>query len=335
MDIENIRKDFPILQKKRRKWPAKLILKELRQAAIQMKRTPRIEDLARKGRWDLIRASQRKFGTYTNALKKAGLRANLTYWSKDLIVAELKIVYKQCGHTPTYRELRKTRMDLQSAIERHFKKYNNAIKAADLPLNNIRWSQSKVINELQKVSEKINRTPTERDLKSLKLFDLFGAAILWFGSYNNAIIASGLKPNKSFVNDDFWKSWENFVIQSAEALYGKENVKKHFKLPNKSKPDVFIENIGKSIEAKLNISTDYISNDIYNYSPYSNQIEFWHLYGNSNINQKNIKFLNPDCIENILKKLNLKNLLRNFYLLKKGIKPESQTNIDSFGGKNV
>lgn len=314
----------------KKKWSKEKIVLELKKIANEMHRTPRVVDLAQNERWDLVKAATRFFGTYTNAIKQSKLKPNLTYWSRSLIIKELKKIYKQIGHTPTYRELRKIRLDLQAAIERHFKKYNNAIISAGLPLNNIRWSKSKVIKKLQQVARKLGRTPTERDLRALNFFDLFGATVVWFGSYNNAIISAGLKPNESFVKDDLWKSWEKFVIQTAEIIYGKENINKHFQLPNKSRPDIFIENLKKIIEAKINITHDCVNNDIFNYLSYCNELEFWYLYGNGFIKQKNVKFINPSKIENILKKFKQKQLLRNLFLLKKGIKPETLTSINDF-----
>jgi hypothetical protein len=336
MDVNRIREDFPKLNKKR-KWSNRKVLQEIRRISNEMHRTPRVADLALSKRWDLVRASQRIFGTYTNAIKQSGLNPNITYWSKELIIKDLKKLYKQLGHTPTYRELRKIRLDLQSAIQRYFKRYNDAIKAANLPLNNIRWSKIKIINKLQQIANKLGRTPTERDLRTLKLFDLFGAILRWFGSYNNAIISAGLKPNESFVKDKLWKSWEKFVIQTAEVIYGKENIEKHFQLPNKSKPDVLVKSLNKVIEAKMNITTECVNNGIINYFQYSNNLEFWYLYGNGFIKKRNVKFIGPYKIENILKRLKQKQLLRNLYLLKKGIKPETQMNINDFkfGEKHV
>jgi len=317
---------------RKKKWSKKKIIQELKQIANEMHRTPRVVDLARKGRWDLVRASQRFFGTYVNAVKRARLKPNKIYWSKELIIKELRRLYKQFGHTPTYRELRKIRLDLQAAIERHFKKYNNAVTAANLPLNNIRWSKNKIIKQLKNLAKRLGHTPTERELRRMNLCDLFGAIQRHFKSYNRAMESAGLNPNEPFY-DNFWKEWEKFVIKIVKKLYKNEEIMIHQRLENNTRPDIILKSSNKIIEIKLNICTETVENGIKNYLEYCNNLEFWYLRGRKpELVSEKIKFVNPKEIEKLILEINDKILFRRFLLFKKGITPNNQYFIDRYGG---
>jgi|GEM_PF-3406171 len=303
----------------RKRWNKNKIITKLRNISKSICRTPREKDFIKMNEYGVYKAAKRHFGSYTKALKAAGLKPNIKFWSKENIIDEFREITCKLGHVPTYRELVKLkRHDIISAIRRHYKcRYNEVVKACGFHPNNIRWSKNKVRKELIKLYGKLNRTPTEREIR-LKNCDLFGAALRHFGSLNEAVKYAGLETNSSFVENDFWKYWEFFVIKVAKSLHS--DVASHPKLPNKTIPDAMIKSNGIVIEAKLNISQDYILKDIKNYSPFSKQIEFCYLYGKPSILNKKVKFIGPNEIEKKLKAKNQYNLLRELSMLKRGLK---------------
>ncbi|MBN2043338.1 MAG: hypothetical protein JW754_06060 [Candidatus Aenigmarchaeota archaeon] len=303
----------------KKKWNKNKIIRELKNISNSINRTPREKDFIEMKNYGLYKAAKRHFGNYTKAVEAAKLEPNLKFWSKEKIIKELKKIINELGHVPTYRELvKQKRHDIISAIRRHYKcRYNDVVRGCGFQPNNIRWSKEKIKKELIKLQKKINKTPTERELR-IDNCDLFGASIRFFGSLNEAIKQSGLEVNSSFVEDDFWKYWESFVIRSAKSIY--DDFISHPRLPNKKIPDAIIKSKNIMIEAKVNISHEYILNDIINYSPFSKQIEFWYLYGKPSIFKKNVKYVGPKEIEKLLRIKNKVNLIKELNMLKKGIK---------------
>jgi len=318
MNIQKIREDFPILQKQR-KWSREKIQTEFYSFRNFLGKTPKEKDFKKHKKYGLYKALIRNFGSYTKSLHHFKMEPNLKSWNRSNIIREFKKVARELGHVPTYRELVKLkRLDLISAIERHYGyKYNIVVKKSGFKPNNIRWDKTRIKLELTKLSKRIGRTPTERDLKRNKC-DLLGAATRHFGSLNDAVKHCKLKTNKSFVEDDLWKYWERFVLKTAKLIH--PGVVYHPRLPNKSIPDAMIEPNRTIIEAKLNISGDFILQDIEDYRPFADKIEFWYLYGKPTVKNKMVKFVSPEQIEEMLRANGNEELLEDLDLLKRGIK---------------
>lgn len=302
-----------------RKWNKNIIITKLEEVSVSIGRTPREKDFIMMNEYGLYRAAKRYFGSYTKALTAADLKPNIKFWSKDIIVDEFRKIAYDLDHVPTYRELVKLkRHDIISAIRRHYKcRYNEVVKRCGFQPNNIRWSKEKVKKELIKLYIKFKKTPTEREIR-LNNCDLFGAALRHFGSLNKAVEYAGLETNVSFVENDFWKYWESFVIKAARSLHS--DIVSHPRLPNKTIPDAMVRSNNVIIEAKLNISNDYVLKDINNYSPFSKKIEFWYLYGKPLIFNKKIRYIGPNEIEKRLKSKNKRNLIKELSMLKRGLK---------------
>lgn len=284
--------------KKLRKWNKDKIIKELKEFAHSFGKTPKEIDFREKNNYGLYKATKRYFGGYTKALEIADLKPNLQFWSKDKIVLEFKKITSGLGYVPTYRDLVKLgRHDILSAIRRHFQnQYNIVVKKCGFQPNNIKWDKAKVKEDLIKLSRKYKRTPTEREIRE-EDGGLFGATTRYYGSLSRAIESAGLEKNKSFVEDDFWKYWESFIIRILQSLY--TNVEVHPRLPNRTIPDARIDS--KIIEVKLNVAHEFISQDINNYLPYAKKIEIWHLYGKPRILNSRVSYIGFKKICVILK----------------------------------
>jgi len=316
-------------------WNKKKIIKGLQEITKLINRTPTERHFKESGKYSLLSAAKRYFGSYTNALIAANLKPNLQFWSKEKIILEFKQIVENIGYIPTYRNLIKfKRHDILSAIRRHYNnQYNKVVRDSGFEPNNIRWNKDKVKQKILSLAEAVGHTPTEREIR-FHACDLFGGAIRVFGSLNEAIKYAGLKPNQSFVQNNLWKFWEHFVILVAKKTYDSKALV-HYKLPNGKIPDVFVNN-EKIIEAKLNISSEKILEDVKKYKDYANNIEFWHLYGVPTFSATNVRFIGPGEIEKTLKKIGEKSLLSDLCLLKKGINPKDITKLNNIGvNKNV
>jgi len=338
MDVEKIRADFPVLQQnriKKEKWSKEKAIDEIKKTSKTIgNKTPTEAYYKKIKKYRIFSAAKRYFGSYTKAVICAGLKPNLNYWSKEKILLEFKKIVSDLGFVPTYRNLvRMKRHDILFAIRRHYKnKYNQVVIDSGFKPNNIRWNKENVKSEIISLYKKLGHTPTERETRAIAC-DLLGGAVRVFGSLNKAIQYCNLKTNKSFVENNFWKKWEAFVIHVNKKIHGIDAIK-HFRLPNNKIPDVFITTEEKIIEAKLNVSSENILTTIKNYQNYSKSIEFWYLYGKPLINRCNVKFIGPHIIEKLLQDIGDKNLLRDLYLLKKGFNPEV-IHLDNLGDRIV
>jgi len=310
-------------------WNKKKIVKELKIVAKSINRTPTERYFRGTKNYRLYKAAKRYFGNYTNALQAANLKPNLQFWYKEKIISEFQQITLKIGHVPTFRDLvRLKRYDILNAIRMHYdNQYNKVVTDSGFEPNNIRWNENNVKRGILFLANILGHTPTERELK-FHACDLLGGATRVFGSLNEAVKYVGLKPNQSFVSDNLWKFWEKFTIKVAKKIYG-DGVSIHLKFPNNTIPDIVIDN-KKIIEAKLNISSEKIAQDIAKYKKYIPRMEFWYLYGIPPISSTQVKFVGPKEIEKILKENGENVLLSDLFLLKKGINPQSVKKLNDF-----
>jgi hypothetical protein len=238
------------------------------------------------------------------------------------LILELKKAVSEIGHVPSKRELNRFgRYDLVSSGSKIFGGYNNYLIAAGFEpilIPNI-WTKDRIKEEIIKLSQKIKRTPTERDMISFGLGTVKMAAIRQFKSWNAAIKSASLVPNENCVKDKIWKEWELFVLSVCKYLY--PNSKKHIMFPNKSIPDVYEPNAKLVVEVKINASDTTIHKDINNYNPYCEKIEIWYLTGTPvKVRSTKVKFVGPNEIRNLV--FNNKTFLNKF----DGIKSKLEVN---------
>lgn len=119
------------------------------------------------------------------------------------ILENLRFVAKEIGHVPTIDEFEKNPLSIckESTINRHFKRYSNALKCAGLPTTHwTRWkdyispiTKEQIIQSLQKITASLGHSPTvvEYNTSFLKICSV-SYLLRHFGSYNNALQAAGL-----------------------------------------------------------------------------------------------------------------------------------------------
>lgn len=310
-----------------RKWNKKLIIREFWNFYNKLGRIPKEDDFKEYKNYPLFKAIKRRFNiTYTDFLeKKMRLKPNKCYWNPEKLKKEFKKLIKDIGHVPTCRELLKLkRSDLTMAIRRFYNdKYNKLIADCGFKVNNKWWSEKNVKKEILFLYKKLGRTPTEREMKDYNK-GLPAACLRYFGGINNTIKSTGLIVNQSSVKNNLWKHWEDFIIKVVKEIY--QEIEIHPRLSNNSVPDLRVKD--KIIEIKLNVHHEFLKKDIKNYTPYSNKLEFWHLYGTPIINHPKVSYVGPDEISQKLINLGDKGLLKDFHLLKRGIDPNGQERLN-------
>lgn len=169
------------------------LLKELKRIHKFIKKIPQYYDIKRHGKYSYT-SYINKFGSYSNALKKIGLKYKLqrktknTPEIKEKMIKELQRVAKKLGKTPTAEEINKHGEYFSSTYMRFFGSWVNAIKLAGLKPRRYykKISMNEAKKELRKLEKKLGHIPSERDNRK---HGKYSSALYWkkFGSFKKAI----------------------------------------------------------------------------------------------------------------------------------------------------
>ena len=115
------------------------------------------------------RVYARRFGSYTDALRLAGIRP--TVWGKvsnEDLLELLSLKAQALGRTPTVRDVKADPdMPSEALYKRRFGSFNMALELAGLNPNQIKWakiSDEELLNLLKKKAETLGRTPTREEI---------------------------------------------------------------------------------------------------------------------------------------------------------------------------
>ena len=136
-------------------------------------------------------AGREWFGSWPNAVLAAGLKPKVCRtWNKAAVVAAIKDRH-QCGLP--LKNIRKHDLALGRAARRYFGSWTKAMSAAGLKKlvqKQRSWTKQAVIDGILERNE--------RDLPMLNIVkydrQLYKAVLKYFGSWRDAILAAGLKP---------------------------------------------------------------------------------------------------------------------------------------------
>ena len=116
------------------------------------------------------------------------------------LIESLQRKAKELGRAPMLREIDEDKdMTSYTVYCLRFGTYTNALKKAGLGLDRRSWSKftnSELIELLQKKAEELGRSPTKNDLKNDITMPGFTTFQSHFGTYTNALLAAGLQPNR-------------------------------------------------------------------------------------------------------------------------------------------
>lgn len=159
------------------------ILSYIRKAASQLKRKPKMREV------EVSRAAIYRFGSWNEALIKAGLkinkRGNLSN-NELLYILEERIT--SLGRIPLTKEF-----EYYGKIIERFGSWENALGLIGISFNRYK-TKEQYIKELQDFSKRIGKVPTKVDCQRERF-----PIITYqrnFGTWNKALIAAGLEPNK-------------------------------------------------------------------------------------------------------------------------------------------
>jgi hypothetical protein len=177
-------------------WTKEELLAEIQRVAKLLGKTPTGQEFLRHAAVSLVPIAS-YFGTFTKAVKQAGLPPAVPHLTKGELIAEIQRIANIIGRTPRMRDF--DALDAQTAVSastviQRFGTWNNAIRAAGLkPILVHGHTKEEILKEIRRVAKKIGRVPMVSD------FDGHSTIGMWvvterFGTWNNALVQAGLKP---------------------------------------------------------------------------------------------------------------------------------------------
>ena len=122
-------------------------------------------------------------------------------YTDQYLIEDLIIFKEYLGRIPSSRDMDLDGLTPSSKLySKRFGTWNNALKKAGLSIlrNSVNYSHKSdefLISKLKTLKEELNRTPRRRDLAGIKGLPGRGVYERRFGSWDNALIKAGLKPN--------------------------------------------------------------------------------------------------------------------------------------------
>jgi len=143
---------------------------------------------------------QSRFGSWNNALREANIQPNRrTDVSESELINHLEELADEFGRAPTNTEMDGLGEFSASTYIRRFGSWNEAVKEAGLDPNmNRDLSKSALLHDLRDLSERLGRTPTNRDVTEHGKFAANSYQRV-FGALTEAQKMCGLEVNRGMV----------------------------------------------------------------------------------------------------------------------------------------
>ena len=176
--------------------PQSELIDKLQNLADELGQTPRRQDMIQQGPHGAT-VYQDKFGSWNNALEKAGLEVRRqTNISNSDLLDELTRLADKLGQTPTKQHMHQQGCYGIKTYERRFNSWNDTLREAGLEINKYHdISKSDLLDELQNLADELGRTPRQQDMDQQGEYDTKPYQTA-FGSWTNALDKVGLKHQR-------------------------------------------------------------------------------------------------------------------------------------------
>ena len=147
-------------------------------------------------------------------------------YTKELLIEELRYFAEYLGKTPTIPEVdNDTLMPCSTTYKNCFGSWNNALVEVGLKSNILTHTDVHLIRLLEQFAVVLGKTPTVSEIDKSTSMPCSTTYKDRFGSWNNAIIKAGLKPNcnQSHITE------ENLALSYNKEWLSKENQTKTLK----------------------------------------------------------------------------------------------------------
>lgn len=133
----------PYRREYKEKWTKEKVIKIIREYAFKYGMAPSRRDIIKLRGDSVVNAARRHFGSWSNAVRKSGIKPNPSgcsdkwrKWTRKTIIGTLRETAKVLGHSPFTIELENRNLSgLVIACRRVFGSYPRALMAAGLPIH--------------------------------------------------------------------------------------------------------------------------------------------------------------------------------------------------------
>ena len=193
------------------------LLQKLIDIKGKTQRNPKLEDLKYFEDVPSSFVYFRRFGSWNNALRFAGLKINVRKdYTKEELLKLLKGKFEQLGRSPTIDDVNKDKnMPDRDTYESHFGSFNKALEAAGLEVKYVfrTWTKEQLLHELQEKAKELGRCPTQRDIDKDSSMPAKGNYRKYFGSFNNAVRKASLIVNRNISKEELIKILQNLYLK--------------------------------------------------------------------------------------------------------------------------
>ena len=170
------------------------LLRALTELSNDLGRTPNAVEMDEDGKYS-VGTYDRRFGSWNNALKQAGLELNNQVdISKPKLLDGLQVLGEELGRTPRVLDMEMDGPYSGSVYGRAFGSWNSAIQQAGFEPN-VRSDipRAELIEEIHRLANELGHTPRRREMDDDGDIDST-TYMSTFGSWNNALEEAGFAP---------------------------------------------------------------------------------------------------------------------------------------------
>ena len=168
------------------------LIDELRRLAVALSRTPTSRDMDNRGEYGTSTYID-VFGSWNDAVQEAGLEiVRQRDVSRDEMISEIQRLADELGKPPAVHQMRDQGKFGVTTISREFGTWSAALEHAGYePNKEMGVSEEKLIQELTRLRDELNRPPTAEQMSRRGAYSV-GTFDRRFGSWNNALKRAGL-----------------------------------------------------------------------------------------------------------------------------------------------
>jgi len=141
------------------------LIKELKDAASTLNHAPSISELSWMKRYPNPSTYVERFGSWKDALKKAGFEKTTKFISDEKLLQDLRNATKELNHTPTYWEMdAMKKYSNPRTIADRFGSWGNSIKKAGLEPVRKGYSDDELFSHMRRLKNRLGRLPTSGEM---------------------------------------------------------------------------------------------------------------------------------------------------------------------------